>query len=314
VVRGPTVQRERPAGPQVVVVGDVMVDVLVEVRSALAHASDTPSRIATAPGGSAANLAVWLSRAGARVLIAASVGRDPFGQASLHALAREGVDTSGVASVDRSTGIVVALVEPDGQRSMLTDRGANLWLSQAGVEAALGRLERGGHVHVSGYALLDDASRHAGLHALARAREAGATRSADASSAGPLEEVGPSRFLEWVGGVGSLFCNLDEAKLLSGQPDARSAAGTLAATVGEAIVTDGARGAVVARGSDVLAVPAVDGSTATDTTGAGDAFNGTYLARRLAGDSVSTATSAATAAAASAIATSGARSWDYSLE
>jgi sugar/nucleoside kinase (ribokinase family) len=297
-----------------VVVGDVMVDVLVEVRSALAHASDTPSRIATAPGGSAANLAVWLSRAGARVLIAATVGKDPFGQASLRALAREGVDTSGVASVDRSTGIVVALVEPDGQRSMLTDRGANLWLSHAGVEAALGSLERGGHVHVSGYSLLDDASRPAGLHALARAGDAGATRSADASSAGPLEAVGPSRFLEWVGGVGSLFCNLDEAKLPSGQPDARSAAGTLAATVGEVIVTDGARGAVVARGSEVLAVPAVDGSTATDTTGAGDAFNGTYLARRLAGDSVSVATSLATAAAASAIATSGARSWGYSLE
>ena len=123
--------------PMVMVVGDVMVDVLVQVRSAVAHASDTPSSILTSPGGSAANQAVWLSRAGALVALVACAGLDPFGDAAIAALETEGVDVSFIARVGRPTGTVVALVEPDGQRSMLTDRAANLELGATEVVAAL---------------------------------------------------------------------------------------------------------------------------------------------------------------------------------
>jgi ribokinase len=306
--------RRTLADLRVVVVGDVMVDVLVDVRATFAHASDTPSRIATAPGGSAANLAVWLARSGAHVGIVASVGREPLGQAAVRALEEEGVDTSGVARVDRSTGTVVALVEADGQRSMLTDRGANLALRPSDVEPALRGLGEGDHVHVSGYVLLDDATRAAGLGALERAAAAGATWSIDASSAGPLRALGPDRLSEWARGAYFFFCNVDEAALLTDRTTALEAARVLAGSVHEVVVTDGSRGAVIGTARDIHAEPVALGATVTDTTGAGDAFNGTYLALRLGGGSVAQSASAAATAAATAVALPGARRWGYSLE
>jgi sugar/nucleoside kinase (ribokinase family) len=78
---------ESRSTPSVAVVGDVMVDVVVLVSAPFAHASDTPSMITTAPGGSAANQAVWLARAGLAVTIAASIGDDPVGDAALRTLA-----------------------------------------------------------------------------------------------------------------------------------------------------------------------------------------------------------------------------------
>ena len=210
---------------------------------------------------------------------------------------------------DEPTGTVVALVEPDGQRSMLTDRGANLLLRAEDVDRALGDLGAGDHVHVSGYSLLDEASRGAGRRALERAVACRASRSADASSVGPLRALGPERFLEWVAQVDYLFCNLDEAALLSGRREARDAASALADWAGEVVVTDGARGAQIATGRGVLAVPADERLLALDTTGAGDAFAGTYLAQRLAGAEVLVAARSAASAAATAVASPGARPW-----
>lgn len=304
-----------PGRPEVVVVGDAMIDVLVEVRAPFDHATDTPSRVTTAPGGSAANLAVWLARAGRRVAIAASVGDDPIGGIVRQALVGEGIDVSLLVTAPGRTGALVALVEPDGERSMLTDRGANLELRAATVAEAVGGVMAGGHVHVSGYCLLDAATQAAGLAAIDAARSVGATWSLDASSAGPLRSLGPERFLAWAKGASFLFCNLEEGSLLTGQEDPESVARALAMVATEAVVTLGPLGALVATPSSLHMLPAVERG-AKDTTGAGDAFGGTYLARRLAGDSIEVAGTAATDVASRVVAQRGARGWSagYSRE
>jgi sugar/nucleoside kinase (ribokinase family) len=292
----------------VVVVGDVMVDVLVAVRSAVVHASDTASQIETSPGGSAANVAVWLARGGVPSALVAVVGRDPFGAAALGALRAEGVDVTAVTESDGSTGTVVALVEPEGQRSMLTDRGANLLLDARVVAGAVERLVPR-HVHVSGYTVLGGPTSAAARRALASAAALGATRSADASSAGPLRDVGVGRFVEVVAGSDWFFCNREEAELLSGHRDLDEVVAGLAATFGEVVVTLGAEGAV-ARGPDGTALcPVPPGARVADTVGAGDALVGSYLARRLRGEARAGALEAAVATAAAAVATAGARPW-----
>ncbi len=295
---------------RVAVVGDVMVDVVARVEAPFAHASDTPTRILTAPGGAAANQAVWLARAGAEVLLVAVVGDDPGGDASLRALERAGVDVSCVRRVSGATGTVVALIEPDGQRSMLTDRGANLTLDRTAVAPLAGRLTRGAHLHVSGYCLLDERTRAAGLAARDHARSAGATWSVDASSAGPLLEAGPARFLGWVGGADYLFANLDEGRALTGCTEPSDVLARLGHVAAEVVLTLGAAGALVADRGAVYALPleAVDVPVA-DTTGAGDALLGTYLARRLEGAQPPDAMAAAATAAAAAVRSEGARRW-----
>ena len=52
---------------RIVVAGDVMCDVVATLGGPIAHGSDTPALIVQRGGGAAANVAVWLARAGASV-------------------------------------------------------------------------------------------------------------------------------------------------------------------------------------------------------------------------------------------------------
>ena len=116
--------------PVVVVVGDIMVDVMVRPLGPLNRGSDTPSRIVVSPGGSAANQAVAFAAAGAQVHLVAVIGDDELGRAAASTLRSTGVELHIRVSPRRQTGIVVAVVDSTGKRSMLTDRGANLLLDK----------------------------------------------------------------------------------------------------------------------------------------------------------------------------------------
>jgi sugar/nucleoside kinase (ribokinase family) len=82
---------------------------------------------------------------------------------------------------------------------MLSDRGANAALSPDDV--TLEPVTGGGHLHLSGYMLLDNASRPAGLAALRRAMAMGWTTSVDPQAASHLAAAGAGNFLSWVSGV-----------------------------------------------------------------------------------------------------------------
>ena len=144
----------------------------------------------------------------------------------------------------------------------------------------------GAHLHLSGYSLLRERSREAGLLALEMARAAGMTISVDASSAAPLAAAGPAAFLRWIAGVDLLFANEAEARVLTGQRDPVAAGRRLSASVGRAVVLKlGPDGALrVDRAGAVTRVPA-EVADVVDTTGAGDAFDAGFLAARLSGSS-----------------------------
>jgi sugar/nucleoside kinase (ribokinase family) len=296
-------------------VGDVMLDVVVEVTAPFSHASDTPSAITTSPGGAAANQSVAMADAGATVALLGVVGDDPLGEAAAAALQAAGVDVALLGRTSRPTGVVVALVEPDGQRSMLTDRGANLTLDVAMVEPLATLLGEASHVHVSGYCLLDDESRPAGRRALELASMHGSSTSVDASSAGPLRAVGADRFLEWVHGVDYLFCNQDEGDVLTAAREPSTMARMLSSTAGEVVITMGADGALVSsRAGEMFRTPATVAEVG-DTIGAGDNFMAAYLVHRLGGAGVVESLAAATTAAGRAVSRQGARDWaGYSRE
>jgi len=75
----------------VLVVGDLNVDVVVRHEGPLHHGSDTPSTIEMLGGGSAANTACWLASTGRPVRLVAAVGDDALGRAALADLERAGV-------------------------------------------------------------------------------------------------------------------------------------------------------------------------------------------------------------------------------
>ena len=59
-----------------VVVGDVMVDVSVQLQAPLAVDSDTPVHTRLGTGGGAAGTAAWLARGGHPVRLVAAMGDD----------------------------------------------------------------------------------------------------------------------------------------------------------------------------------------------------------------------------------------------
>ena len=251
----------------VVVVGDVATDVVVVLAGDPAPGSDRPASISTRGGGAAANVAAHLARLGVRVELAGCIGDDPSGAGLTAELATAGVRLALRTVPGVPTGTVVSLVEPDGQRSMLADRGANLELASGDVPLP----GRTGHLYVSGYTLLDPRPRAAGLRAIQDAAAAGCTISVDPASTGPLASYGVDRWLDDTTGVTLLLPNADEARLLSGCQDPEDAARALAARYPVVAVKLGPDGALWASG-DVLVHRAAHPTTVVDTTGAGDAF------------------------------------------
>ncbi|WP_149179596.1 PfkB family carbohydrate kinase [Streptomyces sp. TRM49041] len=292
------------------VVGDVVTDVVALHGKPLAPGTDTAARIRTLPGGAGANAACWAARSGcADVRVLACVGADAE-RVAWHeaALRRAGVRPLLVRDPEAATGTVVALV--DGQagaeRTFLTDSGAVLRLSPADWSPRL--LDGVARLHLSGYLFFADTSRETATLALAAARERGVPVSVDPASAGFITELGVPRFLAAVAGVETLLPNADEATLLTGLRTPEKAAAALSERHPVVAVTLGTEGALVAEGGKVTArVPAPGVRRVVDTTGAGDAFTGGFLAARLAGATPTEAAAAGCRSAAEAITVPGGR-------
>ena len=250
-----------------VVVGDVATDVVAVLSGEPAAGSDRPATIRSRGGGAGANVAAHLARLGARVTLVGCIGDDAPGAGLAAELRATGVDLALRTVAGAATGTIVSLVEPGGQRSMLADRGANLALRPDDVPAPV----PGGHLHLSGYTLLDDGPRAAGLAALEAAVAAGCTVSLDPASTGPLTRYGVDRWLADTAGATLLLPNADEARLLTGCTDVTEAARTLAGRHRGVAVSLGADGALWASG-DVLVHRPAHPTDVVDTTGAGDAF------------------------------------------
>lgn len=293
---------------RVIVVGDLVTDVLVRTADPLSPGSDTMAKIIQRGGGAGANTACWLAECGVDVALVARVGGDEVGRA--RTLELFGANVEAVVSIDHDTltGTVVVLVGVDGERTMLSDRGASLRLSVEDVDSRV--FEPGAHLHLSGYVLLDKRSRDAALYALESARSQGMTVSVDAASAVPLTVVGAEAFLSWTEGVDLVLANTDEARVLTECADATRAATALATNYRIAVVKDGAAGAVWASAGTIRHCPA-EPVQVVDTTGAGDAFAAGLLADWLTpGSTPDSALVAGAACAAHAVMIPGGRPID----
>jgi sugar/nucleoside kinase (ribokinase family) len=267
---------------RVLVVGDVMTDVIVVPEGPLVRGSDRRAKIRLMPGGSGANQAVWLGHMGADVRFVARVGGDDKAQFDAH-FRSFGVQPILTADPELPSGYLVTIVDPDGERSFLTDRGANLSLGPEDVPLSL--LDDTDFLVVSGYSFFVDRPRQAALGIMAEARRRGIRIVVDPASEGFLREAGPANFIGWTAGASILFGNYDETFALSGVPDVEQQTKLLGAHYGMVVIKRGALGASLGDASGIrisLGAPELE---VLDTTGAGDAFVGAFVAALLRGES-----------------------------
>ncbi len=279
---------------RVLVVGDVMTDILARIDEPFARGSDAAARISERPGGSAATFAARLAQAGVAVDFVGRVGAGDVERIS-DAFRRAGVTPWLADDPVAPTGRLIAVVEPSGERSFLTDRGANDALALADIPPAA--MEGASWLHLTGYSFQHPQTR-AVVQALL-ARSGGVPVSVDPGSAAPLRAMGAANFLAWTAGAALLLPNADEAAALTGDDDPRQQRAYLAARYPLAVIKRGAAGAEAIAGDEIWTTPAPP-TVALDTTGAGDAFAAAFIAARLRGVSIENALKSGVAAGSAA--------------
>jgi sugar/nucleoside kinase (ribokinase family) len=301
---------------RLVFAGEALVDLLMWVPALPERGGDMLARSSSAQVGGGFNIMAAAARQGLPVLYAGGHGTGPWGDKVRAALAAEGIAVLRPPDPDADTGFDVALVEDGGERTFVTSLGAETLRAPGAWDAVPVRV--GDAVYVSGYGLAAPDS-GAILGAWAAALPAGVLLFVDP---GPLIADIPAAVLHPVLSRCDWWSsNQREAALLTGASDPAEAARILIARAGRAgvIVRAGQSGCVLAlraatpgaaAGPDAAAAvslslipaPAV---VAVDTTGAGDAHAGVFLAGLAAALPPATAASRANAAAAMTVTRTG---------
>lgn len=287
----------RPMSSRLLVVGYANMDVLALVdRLPQSGGRVTAGSIVRVPGGMAANVACAAARLGAAVRFFGVIGQDPDGDRVIDDFEKFGVQTDSIVRTNRPTTTAVVLVEPDGERTIISEPAVAVWepLREAVGTASCAQQSC---VYVDGHHLLD------ALPILQLARERGMTVAAD------LDGLQPPELLDNAIELGTV---LDLAFL-----NRRSAASVRADATGAArwLLGLGVRGVAVTLGCDGALVCDADSVTAIaappvhpkDTTGAGDVFAAGFMVTWEGEQSTQAAGQVAVAASALSVEGYGAR-------
>lgn len=296
-------KRPDPGG-RVLVVGDVMTDIICKPEGPLVIGSDRRAVIRSRAGGSGANQAVWMAAFGLDVRFAGRVAAADVPMLKGR-FAADGVEAVLAGDGNLPSGMIVTIVAADGERSFLSDRGANAALAAADLPDSL--LDGCRKLIVSGYALFEPGPRMAVLRLFAAARRLGVPIVVDPASSGFLEEVGPANFLEWTAGVTTIFANEAEAALLTGETEAEAQMSALGRVYPNVALKLGAAGAAIGGKRGIRLLLAARTVDVVDTTGAGDAFAAAFIAAELEGEELEMCLARAIAAGSEAITHFGAR-------
>ena len=232
------------------------------------------SRLLKQSGGSACNSVVAASQLGSKAYFGGKIADDDDGRLYADDLTQAGVSHAFLPTDHGVTGKCLVMVTSDAERTMNTYLGVSDEFAETEInQSALAKSE---WLYVEGYLQTDDHRTAVVVSAVEFAKQQGVKVGLSLSDpfvaqlfSGNLKSV--------IGdGVDLIFCNKDEALAFTATDSVDQAAKELKAYATTFVITDGANGATVFDGDNLLNVPGVK-AKAIDTNGAGDMFAGTFL-------------------------------------
>lgn len=259
----------------IIVVGDINVDtILIVDKLPKRGGMQYVEKIVKTHGGVGGNISTALSRLGLKTLLIGAVGDDESGLEAIEELRKNKVDVSRIKIISGvPTGLMIVIVDREGERTMIGYRGANSELTID--EDDIHILEKSKHIHVSGYVFLNKDSGEGSIRLLTYARSIGITASTDIEGVA----VHKKAVLENLKGLFNYVIagEEDAREFTSEDKQYRLADELLRRLQAEiAVVKLGARGCMVAGLNGSFHIPAFQVKI-LDTTGAGDAFNAGFL-------------------------------------
>jgi len=262
----------------IVCIGEAIVDLICERNL---DSGEPPDSFVAHPGGALANVAVAISRNGVPSALLGGVGEDRWGCWLTAELERESVATDWIATVDDAdTPLGIVLFDAAGEPAFQIygeHIAATMLAARVHLEPAIGRSAA---VVIGSNTMVGPVEREVTRQAVEVAHEEGVPVLFDPNyrpNRWTDPTVAANYCRELAGGSAVLKCNLGEATLITGEPDAVDAARMLA-TLGPrlVVVTDGFRRVITAGAAEVeLEPPFAD---VVSPLGAGDAFMGTLAA------------------------------------
>ena len=260
-----------PKRPRIVVVGSANID-LVTYTDQFPKPGETifGQKFDLGFGGKGANQAVAAKLCGAEVFMIARVGSDLFGPATIENFQAMGIDASHVRPVEGvSSGVAPIFVDSAGQNRILVVKGANDALMPADVDAATDVLKSADCIVLQFEIPLETV-----YYTVQFARRNKIRCLLNPAPAQPID-------INAIADLDYFVPNESEAETITGSPvrtvdDAKNCAQRfLDCGVRRVIVTLGANGALLAGKEAMEHVPAFKVKT-VDSTGAGDAFIGSF--------------------------------------
>jgi ribokinase len=286
--------------PKVVVVGGTYVDIAIRCDQAPSPGQSVAgSMLSYAATGPGPNQAAEAAICGCQVHLISTVGGDPFARMVREGLAEFNVNTDFIHTAEaKNTGVVVTLVNAEGENASLTYAGANTALQPQDINDAEQIISEANVCLIHGQLPHDAvvaAIRCAKVHGL----------KVILNPARPMEQLGrennalPSDYFS----ADILIPNLYEAADITDQSDTNIHAAKLigsdlvARGADSVVITMGRRGCMVIDRNGADHIPAFEVEL-VDQTGRGDAFAGALAACCAVGDDLRKAVKFASAAGA----------------
>lgn len=216
-------------------------------------------------------------------------GDDPFSQGQISFFAENGIGIGASPVIPGARPGLYAITLTCAERAFTYWRSDAAARRLASDPAALAKsLENQALVYFSGItlAILDAAARKTLLAEVAKARAAGSLVAFDPNYRPRLwqsREEAQAAILDALAVADIALPTFPDEQMLFGDTASQATAERFGKLVGEVVVKNGEEPALIATGGALQPVPAQHVTTPVDTTGAGDSFNGGYLAARLAG-------------------------------